>query len=52
MEQHWLHTKVHIFVLGFVYLTRWLLASGMDHENGCSLVPTALDIDWSFSCGS
>lgn len=25
---------------------------GMDHENGCSLVPAAFCIDWSFSCGS
>lgn len=25
-ELHWPGTKVHIFVLGFVYLTRWLLA--------------------------
>lgn len=24
----------------------------MDHENGCSPVPQALYIDWSFSCGS
>lgn len=24
----------------------------MDHENGFSLTPTALYIDWSFSCGS
>lgn len=26
MEQPWPCTKVHIFVHGFVYLTRWLLA--------------------------
>lgn len=47
-------TKLRIFVLGFVYLTRWLLAQGMDldHENGCSPAPAALYIDWSFSCGS
>lgn len=24
----------------------------MDHENGCSAAPTALYMDWAFSCGS
>lgn len=37
--------------LGFVYLIRWLLAQGADHENGCSLSPAAFYIDWSvFLC--
>lgn len=42
-------------VHGFVYLTRWLLARGMDHENGCSLSPRSapyrLEV-FFFLCGS